>query len=534
MKNNFINFLVLLIVNLNVAYSSNFYCDPVNGNINNPGTFSQPWPALSVVMSSLPNNTFNANDTIFLLNGNHADVSINGVNSGGFVTIINYPNHAPVCQSIKFGNNSATAFWQLNGIIIRSENTQTYPEYLIEFSPITSNIKVINCVIQSSNNTVNWWRNDWRTRCKHGLHIEGNTHTVQNNLIENIAIGIVYEGNYCIIADNEIKNFAIDGIRIVKSNLNLIHNYIHDNINVYTYNENHYDGIQLYTCCPVGQDTISNVKIEQNTIINTTDTLRAYNGLMQGIGGFDGWFKNISIKNNIIIIDNWHGITLAGANNCHVLNNTLIDPYFTTKYDSLETQQSGNVGPCWIRITKHKNNTQSFNNIVRNNITPVLANDIGFGTEDYNITLPNTSMYSNHFVNYTQFDLHLISSSSAIDNGYYQYAPVVDADNVSRPQGNGFDIGAYEYLLTTRLTDNTAQDKLSCFPNPTDGQLTILTKNKRILSVEIQSALGETLRTFKDINDYKFNLTLSDFPKGIYFITIKTNTETHIKKVLLR
>ena len=43
-------------------------------------------------------------------------------------------------------------------------------------------------------------------------------------------------------------------------------------------------------------------------------------------------------------------------------------------------------------------------------------------------------------------DYHLKNNSPAIDMGTSLEAPDSDLDNNSRPQGNGFDLGAYEYL----------------------------------------------------------------------------------------
>ncbi len=526
-------FMILFfgILTVNTTFSAVYFCDPVNGNISNNGTFSQPWSSLQDVMNTPP-VSFNAGDTLFLLSGNHGNVNINGVVPGN-VTILSYPNHNPVCQSIAFGNSSATAFWIIKGITVQSENTQTYPGWLIDLSSSTSNITIENCIIQSSGNTSSWWRSDWRNRCKNGISVKGNTHSIKNNTITNIAIGILYEGNYCSIENNEISNFTIDAVRITQSNLNFIHNYIHDNITVFTYTENHYDGIQFYTCCPVGQDTIKNVKIARNTIINTTDTTRKYNGLMQGIGGFDGWFSYISITNNVIIIDNWHGITLAGADNCFIVNNTLIDPYVQTQYDSLETQQSGNVGPCWIRITQHKNGTPSFNdNLVRNNLVPVLANDNNIGTVDYNILLSSINDYPNYFVNYYAYDLHLIPGAAAIDSGYYAFAPTIDLDSVSRPQGNSVDIGAYEYFPVTGITDylfaNTPQ--ITVYPNPVYQLLTI-ESNVTITQAQVYSVTGKQLLE-KDIFNNSFYLDLSNFSKGVYFIRLLYFNGVWTKKIV--
>jgi hypothetical protein len=52
-------------------------------------------------------------------------------------------------------------------------------------------------------------------------------------------------------------------------------------------------------------------------------------------------------------------------------------------------------------------------------------------------------------------DYHLTAASPCIDAGTSQGAPATDRDTVSRPQGSGYDMGAYEYLQsspTVRLT----------------------------------------------------------------------------------
>ncbi|MCJ7756403.1 MAG: hypothetical protein MUP13_17720, partial [Thermoanaerobaculales bacterium] len=42
-------------------------------------------------------------------------------------------------------------------------------------------------------------------------------------------------------------------------------------------------------------------------------------------------------------------------------------------------------------------------------------------------------------------DYHILAGSPAIDSGCSVHAPSDDFDGVTRPQGSGFDIGAFEY-----------------------------------------------------------------------------------------
>jgi len=50
------------------------------------------------------------------------------------------------------------------------------------------------------------------------------------------------------------------------------------------------------------------------------------------------------------------------------------------------------------------------------------------------------------FINLSNWDFHLKEASIAIDNGTAYNAPSFDHEDIPRPQGNGYDIGAYEYV----------------------------------------------------------------------------------------
>ncbi len=185
---------------------------------------------------------------------------------------------------------------------------------------------------------------------------------------------------------------------------------------------------------------------------------------MQGVGLFDGMYENWLVENNLIITNHWHGISFYGAINCKIINNTVVDNDNTPEPDP------------WIMVNDHKNGTPSSGVIVRNNIATDYSLTGGF-TEDHNIeiTMNNASTY---FINPSGGigDYHLIATSPAIDAGSGDGAPSIDKDGVSRPQGNGFDIGCYEFTNASEVNEENIPQSFQLFqnyPNPFNPTTTI-------------------------------------------------------------
>jgi len=136
------------------------------------------------------------------------------------------------------------------------------------------------------------------------------------------------------------------------------------------------------------------------------------------------------IENNVVITDHWHGITLLGAKNSRIVNNTVIDRNTVTP------------GPPWINIGNHKNGTPPTGCLVRNNLTTDLNLASSGVTEDHNIILKDLTPF---FVDVAKFDLHLLPTAPAIDQGSSDQAPATDIEGVPRPQGSAVDVGAHEW-----------------------------------------------------------------------------------------
>jgi hypothetical protein len=126
--------------------------------------------------------------------------------------------------------------------------------------------------------------------------------------------------------------------------------------------------------------------------------------------------------------DHYHGITLGGAKNCRIVNNTVVD------------RAPGRPGPAWIQIGKHKNGTPSADCIVRNNLTTALSLDSGTAM-DHNLVVKDPELF---FVDFRNRDLRLRADCAAVDAGNSQLAPELDVARNSRPLGADVDVGAYE------------------------------------------------------------------------------------------
>ncbi len=189
-----------------------------------------------------------------------------------------------------------------------------------------------------------------------------------------------------------------------------------------------------------------------------------------GTDGFDHGFylcgDNTTVINNIIVRNAGAGIQIAGydgVENIHIYNNTIASSG-TRGIVLWPAQEDGGTTIDYAQID---NNIIAFNgtdgidgcnpagtgNVVSNN---VLYGNAGtsinwlacgpFGQGGFQVTVTNTIAADPKFV--TSTDFHLQSASPAIDAGLNLGTAVpTDYDGVARPQGAGFDIGAFESLV---------------------------------------------------------------------------------------
>ncbi len=433
-----------------------FYVDPVNGSPTGDGSASRPWRTIQEVFDAKlvesrnwdklpyteqsklvarnPGAVVRAGDTIRLRSGDHGELLIDGYYNAGNITIVADEGHTPRLSGLHIRSSS---HWTVRGLSISAEFSKSYKRHTLVYlenhnwrGPV-HDIVVERCSLCSVADASAWTAQDWDRLSCNGFEVGGTRMTIRDNRLLNVNFGISVAAGDSLVTRNLVENFAGDGLRGLGNRSTFEYNTVK---NLYHVNANHPDGFQSWTRGPggVGTGEVVGMVLRGNTIINYVDPNQPFRGRLQGIGCFDGTFVDWLVENNVVITDHSHGITLLGARNCLVINNTVIDRNRTPP------------GPPWICIGKHKNGTPPVDCVVRNNLTMALNNAAGVRQEN-NLIIRNAAAAAALFVDPDHFDLHLLPGAQAIDAGSSVNAPKLDRDRIPRPQGKGIDIGAYEW-----------------------------------------------------------------------------------------
>jgi parallel beta-helix repeat protein len=475
------------------------------------------------------------------------------------VVITPEPGQNPVISRIRISSGATLAarYWKLDGLTVQSEATggnATASYTLLEIYPDATDITVSNCTITSNPNTAGWTRDDWRNRCNNGLSTRGRLHAnyiIENNLILNTAFALSISSSHTIVRGNRVRNFTNDGCRVLGSDILFERNSVMDLIKVMTTQENHDDLFQSFTypAGGAGQDTLKNNIIRRNIFVNTSDTTRPFRGNAQGIGCFDGVYLNWIIENNIVLTDHWHGISMYGAVNCMVRNNTVLDPYRISPVDPYDSNRT-DIGPAWILISKKTPGPASSGNLVTNNLVagPVTFSDPSMGSGSHNISIGVIAKYALFFADVSdlahpdRFDLHLRAGCAAIDAGEGSSAASTDYDGSRRPQGAAVDVGAFEYpdsIGAGVATEAARLLNLLMYPNPSDGIVHVAVgglsgvKRAGLSVVTVTGKMVYTALLNGDAGRADISLPVA-LAKGVYFVHVAEGERSCFGSLVIR
>lgn len=447
--------LVAILLLVTPVMAADFHIDPVAGDPAGDGSAERPWRSLQEVINKglVQTRSWNAypytkadrlvpvnadapigpGDTIWLRNGDYGNVMIMKHYNEGVITIAAQEGHSPCLMGLRI---QASSNWAIKGLKFGPAFSKKGkpPRTMVDIESHGWNgpvhdILVEDCVLSSADDTSKWSADDWNRLSCTGIDADGDRIVIRGNRLKNVDSGISVGASHATVENNSVENFAGDGLRGLGDYSVFENNLV---MNCYDVNGNHDDGFQSWSSSPsgVGTGEVVGLVLRGNTIINNVDPNQPHRGSLQGIGCFDGMFVDWTIENNVIIVDTYHGITLGGARNCKILNNTLIDP------------NNDRPGPATLRISRHKRGMSSSGCTVRNNLVSAISVQGEDMTVDHNLKIEDPTAT---FVDFAGRNLRLRKDSAAIDAGSAEMAPKVDIDGTPRPQGAAVDIGAYEY-----------------------------------------------------------------------------------------
>jgi hypothetical protein len=300
-----------------------------------------------VIADQIGNPPVQPGDAIYLLSGNYGDISIGDFHlqtaNSDWVTVeaAPIPGVTPVFDTLGLGDSNK---WVFNGIKVQSLlGTNNNRLSLVTIGDQgsafpTSDIIFTNMQISTADSTAGWTQAQWRAQSRSGFREVGTPGNGTNgepfttcismtgSHIQNVSNAAVLAANKSLFSNNQIDHFGDDGIDYAASNLAIMHNNIHDNLDIG--DGNHADAMQGQNGpvpAGVAYNAFSNIVIDSNLIIRQTDPKLAFPTYLQGIDAFDEDWTNVTVTNNVIITSGCTGIAISSVHNGLIANNTVLE-----------------------------------------------------------------------------------------------------------------------------------------------------------------------------------------------------------------
>ena len=445
-----------------------------------PSSFAKAFTATPTTFGSILNAAA-AGDVIYLNSGAYGAVSISNRKYSQFLTIKAGPGQTPVLSSLAVNSASHMVF---SGLTINANGVRSKsPNGILVNLAASNNIVFENNIVESTSSAF-----PWKAETTNETIIDASIApsdgvsapqdyclALNNNQIKNVFNGIYVGGdqvgtdgqNY-MVAGNTIDHFAGDGIDHSVTNIVIQGNHITNALDICGSKCIHNDAIQGWNWEDKLGITNKNVVIDSNYIQSQTVTNLALAATgFQGISIFDGFWQNVSVTNNIVLTSGLAGITIAGVDRLHIINNSVMDIPLNGVSQSLMYWMYS--GMTWITAggTTHEGGTTT-NVIVRNNIAPLIAATSATTgncpitesfcphtanphvVQDHNLSLVQTTYTAqNLFVTFNistaQYNLELKGTKAtnpAIGTGSSSLMPATDFLGHSRSAASP-DLGAY-------------------------------------------------------------------------------------------
>jgi hypothetical protein len=446
------------------------YYVSTSGSDSNPGTLTQPWRTIQHSM-----DVVNPGDTVYVRGGTYYErLTLKRCGtSNAWITFKNYPGETPIIDGsyvtdygwggalVQIGENAfsdwsplpSRGFWGVEYIKFSGftvQNTNIYPDSGrgVGIGTYFSRYIIIeNCITKETGapgianyNGMEYLTGTWDPQ-PHPHHIWILNNTVINANSGSPKVGEALSSSGCdylyVIGNKIISNYEGISAGFGSTNVTIANNDVASG------------GPDIY--CDAGGHIDDTYYIYENY-------LHGENGLALGFETYNnnpngGTNKNFYIYNNIFAQTTYHGFlaiwdpatTTAYKQNIQIINNVFdvpgraIDfnaPYSTFIWEDVIVRNNIIYGG-WggIKIS----GTQPTSELTVDHNMFAWGGSSDYYGSDYLIGDPQV-------VNRAGDNYHLQSTSPCIDAGSSVGAPTIDYDENTRPQGSGFDMGAFEYV----------------------------------------------------------------------------------------
>jgi hypothetical protein len=443
-----ITLMLLLIFQINVGLdcfvrageTQTFYVAP-NGDDSTPGTVNQPWRTIQHAA-----DTMVAGDAVLIRNGVYHEQVITGHDgdaTSGYIVFSAYPDETPVIDGagVTTGNNGFViehSYIKLSGLeVCNWEDTGILMEK-------GGHIEILDCEVHDV-----WY----------GIGAADGAHDFVLNSVEMHHFTLFgfdaspsggadcYNGifNDCIAHTARDPTQNVDGFALGHGEE---HNFVFNRCEVYDV----YDGFDISA---------------HDTQINSCSSHDNWNT------GYKIWDDNVTLTNCLGYHNEWNNLQVVWKDkpgtvtlrNCDFVDSQVDNIWVQNPAHRLRMYNcilagGDNVGLDFEQLgaDTYRGDYNIFHNdnpdraIVVRDYEPEFSLDMiatgswtRYSGQDGH-SLVCTDPASQLFKNLANWDFHIKQGSIAVDAGTPNNAPQVDYDGLSRPQGGGYDIGAYEYV----------------------------------------------------------------------------------------
>jgi parallel beta-helix repeat protein len=505
--------LFIILFNISTFAQTTYYVSESGSNSNNGLT---PQTAFGTLQFAA--DLVSAGDSVLVLEGNYVgfDIRTDGSNNSPIVfraiesnVVIDQPN-SETPDGINIEN---TSWIVIDGFEVMDQPRAGIRAAVSDFVTIKNNYCHNNYRwgiftgftddILIENNSCSFSEDE------HGIYLSNSSDRAiirNNHSFNNNGCGIHMNGDISMGGDGIISNAVVEG------------NIIHDN---------GYGGGSA-----INMDGVQDSEIFNNLIYNNHATGIA----MYQIDGGDA-SKNNKVYNNTVIQPSdgrWCIISVNGSTGNTLHNNILINHHSFRGSISVDAaSMTGFVSDYNVLVNRLSDDDGN------SNMTLSQWQGMGYDTHSM-LADPENQI----FVDYPNNDFHLLQNAQAVDAGTGLVLPTVfeDLDNISRPQGSGFDIGCYEFTNATSVVVENFPETFQLFqnyPNPFNPTTSIqyAISNRQFVTLKVYDLLGREVVTLVDelkaAGNYEIDFNARNLPSGVYFYRIQAGDIVQTKSMML-